>query len=166
MKTVFISYAWESEEHVGWVKKLADELEQYDDIHVKLDQYDLTPLIDKNKFMEDGVFKSDFMLVVGTKMYAQKANDREGGVGEETYLGTADFWDSMLSKGSTNIINVLREKDGTPNYLTGKFYVDFCVDDKFDDKVVELLSVINEDYTKPRPQKTKGLSTMKKKTIS
>ncbi|WP_214655658.1 SEFIR domain-containing protein, partial [Vibrio anguillarum] len=41
MKQVFISYAWESDEHVEWVKKLGDELEQYEDIHVILDQYDL-----------------------------------------------------------------------------------------------------------------------------
>ncbi|EHD2250196.1 TIR domain-containing protein [Vibrio vulnificus] len=166
MKQVFISYAWESDEHVEWVKKLGDELEQYEDIHVILDQYDLSPLTDKNKFMEDGVYKSDFVLVVGTKSYARKADDREGGVGEETFLSAANHWGKMLKGGSSNIINLLREDNGTPNYLKGHFYLDFREDDKFDEKVIELLNLINGEYQKQRPTKRKGLSSTKKKAIS
>lgn len=166
LKNIFISYAWESDEHISWVRKLADELEKFPDIHVTLDQYDLSPLMDKNKFMEDGVYKSDFILVVGTKSYAQKANERQGGVGEETYLGVANHWGQMLSSGTTNIINILRENEGTPNYLKGHFHIDFTNDLNFDDSLIDLLNLINEKYNVPRPHKTTELSSDKKKAIS
>ena len=44
MTKVFISYAWESEEHREWVKALADRLLS-DGIDAVLDQYDLHPSI-------------------------------------------------------------------------------------------------------------------------
>jgi hypothetical protein len=159
---VFISYAWASELHNSWVKKLADELESYEEIDVTFDKYDLTPLINTHQFMEDSIFKSDFILIVGTKLYAEKANNRKGGVGEETFLGTSVHWANMLSDGSTKCIVILKEDGGTPNYLKGQMYIDFKKDEDFDINITNLLNTITGRYNDVRPDKTKSISLVKK----
>lgn len=72
VKKLFISYSWESKEHDEWVEKLANSLEIYPDIHVIWDKYDLDSAVDKNLFMEEGVFTADYMLVVATETYVKK----------------------------------------------------------------------------------------------
>ncbi|OBU07430.1 SEFIR domain-containing protein [Morganella psychrotolerans] len=89
---VFISYSWDSGEHRDWVRKLADSLESDENFHVIWDGYDLDSFTDKNKFMEQAVFDSDYIVVVGTKQYKEKADDRRGGVGIETYLSAVAHW--------------------------------------------------------------------------
>lgn len=51
MTKVFISYAWESEEHREWVKALADRL-LADGIEAIVDQYDLGLGNRLSQFME------------------------------------------------------------------------------------------------------------------
>ena len=68
---VFISYSWDSPEHNAWVKKLADTLEEIEEIHVTWDGYDLDSLVDKNYFMEAGIYDADLLLVVTTAKYNQ-----------------------------------------------------------------------------------------------
>ena len=64
MLKIFISYSWDGDTHQQWVKKLADDLEQYEEFHVVFDQYDLDMQIDKNYFMEKGIFDSDVILLL------------------------------------------------------------------------------------------------------
>jgi hypothetical protein len=162
---IFISYAWESDEHNEWVKKLADELESYKEIDVAFDKYDLTPSVDRHKFMEDSAFQSDFILIIGTKIYAEKANARQGGVGEETYLSSSIHWASMLSSGKTKCIVILKEDNGTPNYLKGELHLDFKKDEAFYNNITGLLNTITGRYNEPRPDKTKSLLLNKKNII-
>ena len=88
-KRIFISYSWDSSAHREWVRKLADSLEEHTDLHVVWDGYDLDALADKNKFMESGITDSQFIIVIATKNFKNKADARTGGVGIETYLSTA-----------------------------------------------------------------------------
>ena len=67
MYKIFISYSWDDETHKDWVKKLADDLECYEEFHVILDSYDLNSTIDKNHFMEKGIFESQLILIICTK---------------------------------------------------------------------------------------------------
>ena len=39
--SIFISYSWDSEEHKEWTLHLANRLEEFREVHVTLDQYDL-----------------------------------------------------------------------------------------------------------------------------
>ena len=91
-KTVFISYSWDTPQHKNWVKKLADTLEEIHEIHVVWDGYDLDSLVDKNRFMEAGIYDADFVLVVATRGYKHKADNRKAGVGVETFMATASHW--------------------------------------------------------------------------
>ena len=72
MTKVFISYAWESEERRAWVKALADRL-LADGVEAIVDQYDLELGDRLPQFMEQSVRSSDYVLIVCTPAYKQKA---------------------------------------------------------------------------------------------
>ncbi|WP_241071105.1 toll/interleukin-1 receptor domain-containing protein [Achromobacter xylosoxidans] len=122
---IFLSYSWDDDTHRAWVQKLADELDAYHELHVILDSYDLDSSNDKNFFMEKGLGDADFIIIVATKEYKRKADQREGGVGIETYLATAKHWKGMLEGKATKLVVVRRDKDAVPAYMDGHFYVDF-----------------------------------------
>ena len=164
VKKLFISYSWESKEHDEWVEKLANSLEIYPDIHVIWDKYDLDSAVDKNLFMEEGVFTADYMLVVATETYVKKANERQGGVGIETFMNVSRHWQELQDeqKKRTNSIVILKDKGQVPNYLKGHLYVDFTSDDKFDENLAKLLAEINKSSKVIRPRKISQSSTAKK----
>lgn len=69
---VFISYAWDNEEHKRWVKKLSDDLRKKYSIYTLLDQYlpGGANLID---FMRQGITRyAHKVLVVGSPRYKEK----------------------------------------------------------------------------------------------
>ncbi|WP_241364470.1 TIR domain-containing protein, partial [Klebsiella pneumoniae] len=152
---VFISYSWDSEEHRLWVKKLADELESENLFHVVWDGYDLDSLIDKNLYMEKAVVESNYIINVCTLKYKDKANDRLGGVGIETYLGVAEHWDNLQKNKKTKSLVVLKEKEATPTYLKGHFHIDFTDDNKFKTSVLTLKKQLTGESLFKRPEKKK-----------
>lgn len=153
---LFISYSWDSEEHRLWVKKLADVLEQDELFHVIWDGYDLDSLIDKNLYMEKSVVESDYILTIGTELFKQKADDRLGGVGIETYLSVNEHWENLQKKRKTKSLLILKENCAIPNYLKGHFYIDFTKDDDFVKNVLKLKKQILGETTFKRPEKKKG----------
>lgn len=158
MKKIFISYSWDNENHKSWVKKLADELESNPEFHVIWDGYDLDASIDKNFYMEQAIYNSDYVLVVSTKGYQGKANSRNGGVGIETILATAKHFESITGDKKTNFINILKEKDSTPNYLKGHFHIDFTDEIKFNESMFVLLKQLSGTSLHSRPPKKKANS--------
>lgn len=156
-KKIFVSYSWDSEEHKEWVKKLADSLEEYFEIHVVFDQYDLDLFTDKNYFMEKGVFDNDIMLIIVTSEYVEKSNNRIGGVGIETKMSTSRHWEESLNGKDSNMIAILREGGTVPNYLKEKFRVDFRKDEMYEKSFSYLLKHINGDSKSIRPKKSKSL---------
>ena len=154
MKKIFISYSWDSEEHRLWVKNLADTLEQHQSIHVIWDGYDLDSWKDKNLFMENGVFDADIILVVTKKKYKEKADARSGGVGIETFLSAAEHWRSLQENGKTKFIQIKREDDSSPRYLSGHLYLDFTKNSNFLEDMKSLLSHIEGNNLFERPSKT------------
>mgnify|MGYP003601535196 CR=1 FL=1 len=160
-KKVFISYSWDSDEHKNWVSKLAGDLERLNDFHVIWDGYDLDSFVDKNLFMEDAVTHADFTIIVATTAYAAKADNREGGVGIETFLNTAKHWQKMLESKRSNSIVVLKERDSMPTYLKGHFYVDFTNESNYHAQFHELINKLNEKPKYKRPQKNQISSEVK-----
>lgn len=115
-KKIFISYSWDSDNHKEWALKLSNQLEEYFELHITFDQYDLDSFEDKNHFMEKGVFENDIIIMLVTSQYVKKANERIGGVGIETKMSSARHWEESLSQGKSNIIPVLCEGTELPNY--------------------------------------------------
>lgn len=155
MKKIFISYSWDNESHKSWVKGIADQLETNPNFHVVWDGYDLDASIDKNFYMEKGIYDTDYVLVISTKEYQKKANSRNGGVGIETILATAKHFESITTEKKTKFINILKDKDSTPNYLKGHFYIDFTDQMKFTESMHKLLNELSDTSLHPRPAKKK-----------
>lgn len=100
---VFISYAWESEEHQAWVRKLAVRL-RGDGVDAILDQWDLDFGDNRFLFMER-IASVDSVVIVCTPRYAEKSNAREAGVGYESNIITSGIADRT---GRQKFIPVLR----------------------------------------------------------
>jgi len=81
MKTIFISYANESNEHAEAVRTLADHL-VIDGLQVTLDQYEPHPTVDWITWMNTGLDQADVVLMVCSPAYYRRVMRREkAGVG-------------------------------------------------------------------------------------
>jgi hypothetical protein len=107
---VFITYSWGSVEHRSWVEALAIRL-RGDGVDTILDRWNLKPGHDRFVFMESSIAEADFVLIVCTQEYAEKANGRTGGVGYEATIITPELAGKVRQ---TKFIPILRD-DGWDN---------------------------------------------------
>ena len=89
---VFISYSWKNPEYKSRVRELAERLIS-DGVKVILDQWDLKPGHDMYFFMEKSIEQSTSVLILCEETYAQKADNRGGGVGIETDIITPEIYE-------------------------------------------------------------------------
>jgi hypothetical protein len=87
---VFISYSWDSNEHRDWVLTFATRL-RLESVDVVLDEWNLGLGENRFHFMERSVVSAEFILLVCTPIYAEKSNDRDGGVGYESNIITTQI---------------------------------------------------------------------------
>lgn len=155
---VFISYAWTSELYTKRVVDLASRL-MHDGINVILDKWDLREGQDKYKFMEQSVANPDVdkVLILCNPVYAERSNQREGGVGDETIIITPEVYSDTKQ---TKFIPIIFEKslDGsavTPIYLKSRIYIDLS--DIDNNKVYEenYEQLIRNIWDRPQYEKPK-----------
>ena len=103
---VFISYSWSSD---ALVLDLAQRLVSHG-VDVVLDKWELKEGNDKYKFMERCVNDADItkVLIICDKAYAQKANDRTGGVGDETVIISSEIYGNAKQE---KFIPIIAERD-------------------------------------------------------
>src|SRR5918993_3364402 len=94
---VFVSYSLEGDAHAAWVRRLATDL-RTNGLDVILDQWALRVGDDVAAFMDDGVARADYLLLVCTESYAAKANDRRAGVGYEQGIITGRLLTDTASR--------------------------------------------------------------------
>lgn len=119
----FISYSWDDPEHKQWVKDLAGSL-RADGVDVKLDHWELAPGDDLPAFMEQSVRESDFVLIVCTPKYKDRADHRKGGAGYEGSIMTAEIYQGAERR---KFIPILRGSDwklSAPSWLQGSIRID------------------------------------------
>ena len=124
---VFISYAWEDEDHQSWVRSFADWLEA-SGVSVTLDQWQLVPGDQIPHFMERAIRENDFVLIVCTPRYRERSDSRAGGVGYEGDIMTAEV---VAAGNHRKFIPILKEAswaESAPAWLSGKLYVDLSRD--------------------------------------
>ena len=139
----FISYSHDSPQHKQWVLELGTKLVQ-NGVDVVLDRWDLTPGDNFTQFMEVGVRDRDWVLVICTDNYVKKANNREGGVGYEAQIVTAQLVENL---GIDKFIPIIRHASGQekmPTFLGGRVYIDFTDDSQFNEKFDDLLHKLYE----------------------
>lgn len=151
---VFVSYSWTNQEHVEKVLHLCMRLADAG-IDVRLDKWDLNPGHDKYVFMETMVNDPnvDKVLMICDRRYQMKANERSGGVGDETQIITPQLYNQVQQ---TKFIPIVFENDEhgnpcLPAYLSNRIYIDFSDAETYEERLVELIRHVFEKplYQKP-----------------
>ena len=124
---VFISYAWGNDTYQQKVLEFAARLKS-DGVSVVIDKWNLDPGYDTYAFMEKCVKDVDinFVLILLDRNYAEKANDRAGGVGVETQIISAKIYNDVEQSKFIPII-FERGDDGQifkPVYLNSRYHID------------------------------------------
>ena len=116
---LFVSYSWTSEEHERWVISLATSLRE-SGVDVILDKWELREGHDAYHFMEQMVSNSEIkkVAIICDRKYAEKANDRTGGVGTETQIISPEIY---ARQDQDKFVAVVAERDEQgkpflPNY--------------------------------------------------
>lgn len=167
---VAISYSWTTPEYEEWVLNLATELCD-NNIDIVLDKWDLREGDDANVFMEQMVADKDIdkVLILCDRKYAEKANNRSGGVGTETQIISAKIYSSVKQ---SKFVVVVSERDETgkahlPTYYTSRIYIDLSNDENYTKNFEQLLRWIYDRpiYVKPELGKPPAFLT-ENRTIS
>ena len=146
-----LSYSWDGPEHQQWVNNLAERLQKESGVEVVFDRWHLNPGDDRLHFMERGVAESDFVIVVCTPTYAERANRRERGVGYESMVITAELAKNILTN---KFIPVLRSgtwDSSLPTYLGSKMGVDLSGEPFSETEYEKLLRVLHGEPLQPPP---------------
>jgi hypothetical protein len=139
--TAFISYSWEDDAHREWVRDFAKRLRS-DGVDAVLDYWHARPGDELPRFMEAAVRENDFVVVVCTPKYKIKSDNREGGVGYEGAVMTAELF---VSGNQRKFIPVLRRgvwSEASPSWLAGKYYVDLSGDVFSENAYEDLISTL------------------------
>ena len=140
---VFVSYSWTPMRNQETVFGLVSRLRQ-DGIRVIYDKEDLYPGQNINYFMEQALERNDVdnIIVVCNKDYAEKANNRQGGVGYEAGIIISEIKSAPLQR---RVIPVAVEMDVNGNpYLPTKFKELYYIDLTRESGYSELIEAIKK----------------------
>lgn len=135
---VFISYSYDSLEHIKWVEQLATMLRN-DGIDAILDTWYIHPGDPITEFMETGLREADFVLIICTEYYKQKSDKRMGGVGYEEAIISSEI---LSNSNHRKYIPVLASEDYKtiiPTALHSKRYIDLSKENLFSTAYRDLL---------------------------
>lgn len=144
--TVFISYSYDSSEHIRWVEKLALRM-RMDGIKVLFDKWHLSTGDSLTYLIENWIKTSDFVIIVCTPNYKYKADNRLGGVGYEDSIITGEMINGNNNK--AKFLPIIRKGNfltSIPTFLIDKRYEDFTTlqDFEVDNNYNNLLSKIHD----------------------
>lgn len=135
---VFISYTSYDIKNRNWVKDFACRLRKCG-VNARLDMFHLKPGQDLPQWMTNELIMADKVLLICDKYYAEKADNRKGGVGWETMIIQGD----MLSRQEQNkYIAILRDDDidhSLPIYVKSRYALNWVDENKIDEEFDELL---------------------------
>lgn len=142
---VFISYARGSEEYKNKVSSFTTDLIK-DGIDVILDLYEVNLGNDLNAFMEKCVLDESItnVLMLIDENYANKANNREGGVGKETQIISEKVYKKVNESKFVPII-FGRDSKGEivlPLYLQSRYFCDLTDPDSYSQNYMELVRAL------------------------
>lgn len=136
--TAFVSYSWDSKKHQKWVKNLVNNLRKNYGIDATMDVFETqNKTVNLNEMMISEIKNSDYIILILTKNYAEKADKFEGGVGFETLLTIPEIKDNpdkviLAVKHSGNF------REAIPYHLRDFYVINFSDDKKYEAKLYEL----------------------------
>lgn len=146
VKKVFISY---SSEHVERVLELANILASKYSIYVILDKYDVKLGNNLNHFMERGIQEADYVLIICTKNYKEKAEKKDDtGVSKEQSIMSHELYKKNSEDKFVTILfePFVKIEDIVPYYINFKLHIDFSTNTHLNNNLEELARHI---YSKP-----------------
>ncbi|WP_286230292.1 toll/interleukin-1 receptor domain-containing protein [Neobacillus mesonae] len=137
--SAFFSYSWDGPEHEKWVVNITNRLRSDGGVDATLDKFELfEKTVNLNQMMIRAMRDYDYVIVVLTEGYAKKANDFQGGVGFESELLLPEF-----RRNKDKIILIMRHQGNYeevfPFHLRDYYAIDFSNEEKFEDKLQELI---------------------------
>jgi hypothetical protein len=139
--TVFVSYSWDDEDHKAWAHNFGQRLSS-DGVLVTLDQWSTVPGDQLPVFMETAIGNNKFVLIICTPRYKTRSEQRQGGVGYEGDIITAQL---LHTQNQRKFIPVLRQGDwlkAAPSWLAGKYYVDLRDGPQHETQYQDLLNTL------------------------
>ncbi|HEX6038009.1 toll/interleukin-1 receptor domain-containing protein [Longimicrobium sp.] len=121
---VFVSYSWDNEQHIAWVKDFAARL-RGDGVDVTLDQWHLVEGDQLAYFMEAAIRDNQHVLVICTPRYKVKADTRQGGVGYEGDIITAQRLSDIHTRKFIPILRAGTWEESLPTGLGRPLGIDF-----------------------------------------
>jgi hypothetical protein len=157
MPRVFISYSWEDEAHRSWVRDLATRL-RADGVETTIDQWDAVPGDQLPAFMERAIRSNDYVLIICTPRYKQRSDQRQGGVGYEGDIMSAEV---LATANHRKFVPILRRgiwAEAAPTWLIGKYFIDLSStpysEENYEDLLVTMHGVRNTAPPVGRPFST------------
>lgn len=148
--TVFISYSHDDESHKDWVLQLATRLRS-NGLNILLDRWNLKLGQDLASFMERGLSSSNRIVSICSESYVIKANDRNGGVGYEKQIMTAEMMPDLNKNWVVPVIKNNSAVKKTPTFLDGKLYVSFENESLYESSYEKLLRELLDEPVLPIP---------------
>jgi hypothetical protein len=147
----FVSYSWDSPKHEAWVLNLATRLVG-GGVAIVLDKWNLQFGDDLPHFMETAVRESDFVILVCTPRYAQKANAGSGGTGYEKRIVTGEMFHSQKPSKFVPLVREGSNQSALPTFLRSSYYIDFRKGAEFEQSLMDLLHQLHGVPKFPRPE--------------
>ena len=142
---VFVSYSWTSPAHEELVLRLCTELRS-EGVDIVLDKWELKEGHETYAFMESMVTDPTVskVLVISDAKYAEKADKREGGVGTETQIISAEVYNKVKQD---KFIPITFEFDGDgkaclPTFMKGRLYIDLSSPAKYSENYDKVLRAV------------------------
>ncbi len=138
----FISYSWDDDAHKEWVKQLATRL-RTDGVDVTLDRWHSEPGDQIPAFMERAVRENHFVIAICTPRFRERSDEREGGVGYEGDIMTAN---ALKGGDKKKFIPVLRRgswDEAAPDWLFGRAKIDLSSNPYSETEYEELLRTLH-----------------------
>jgi hypothetical protein len=158
---IFISYSWSSPEHEQWVLDLATRLVT-DGVEVILDKWDLREGQDKITFMERMVNDESVskVLAVCDKKYAEKANERRGGVGTESQIISKEVYERVDQRKFIALVTEYYEdgRECVPTFFKDRIFIDMSSEEKSYENYARLVRAIYDKPQHVKPQLGKAPS--------
>nr|WP_137678080.1 SEFIR domain-containing protein [Parerythrobacter lutipelagi] len=158
---VFISYSWTNTAHTEWVLQLATDLKNLG-VDVVIDRWHLIEGQDAHAFMERMVRSDEItkIILVCDQKYVDRANGREGGVGIESQIVTAQLYGDVEQ---TKVVGIVVESDESgaptvPIFLQNRIFIDFRDADAYSSNLQQLVRwafnkpLFREPAVGPRPK--------------
>lgn len=146
----FISYAWDTPEHQAWVRDLAARL-RADGVNTTLDQWALQPGDQLPHFMEQSIREHEYVLIICTPRYAERSNTRQGGVGYEGDIITAELLNDRNHRKFIPILRGNNPDDSIPTWLRSKYRIDLRGTPYNDEQYHDLLTTMHGLRPTPPP---------------